>query len=74
LVGTFLQELCVRSPIGTAVVVKQVYTLLLTFYLFTNYNYLITGEGPRPKLHNTRLLIKGKVGDINCTRTLQRKK
>ena len=33
--------------------------------------YLITSESPRPKLHNTRLLIKGKVGDIYCTRTLK---
>ena len=39
-----------------------------------NHNrYLITGECPWPKLHYTRLLIEWKVGDINRTRTLQRK-
>ena len=36
-------------------------------------SYLITGECPWPKLHYTRLLIEWKVGDINRTRTLQRK-
>ena len=33
--------------------------------------YLITGEGPRPEFHNTRLLIEGKVSDIYCTGALQ---
>ena len=37
----------------------------------SKWAYLITSESPRPKLHNTRLLIKGKVGDIYCTRTLK---
>ena len=36
--------------------------------------YLITGEGPRPEFHNTRLLIEGKVSDIYCTGALQEKK
>ena len=35
--------------------------------------YLITGEGPRPEFHNTRLLIEGKVSDIYCTGALQNK-
>ena len=33
--------------------------------------YLITGEGPRPKLHDACLLVEWEIRHVDCTWTLQ---
>ena len=52
-------------------VVRQVHIVLV---IVQGQAHLITGEGPRPEFHNTRLLIEGKVSDIYCTGALKEKK